>query len=195
MAIGGIFGNLSSGKTLFGAKICHDSYKSGVEVISNIKLFFPYERLSLDEMIDRTRKNPEHFKDKLLFVDEIHLIIDARRSSSDLNFKFTQFAVWLGKLNADLVFTSQLFTSQVDLRVRELCDFLFFCDRVDLNRNSIVGKRTVDQDILIKVIMVRKKYGGALLTKKVGYFDPKPYFNLYDTHELVLFDRDSYLKK
>lgn len=196
MAFNGVFGNLSSGKTVFCVKYCYDQWKSkGRNVISNIKLKFPYFYMDLDKMIHKTRTDPEIFRGSILFIDEVDLIVDARRSGSDLNFKFMLFIKWLGKLNCQFVYTSQLFTSQIDLRIRELCDYLYFCERVDLKKNYLDGARTVDQDILIKVIGFRKKYGGMVYKKKTGFVDPKPYFKLYDTFELIQFDRERYLKK
>lgn len=193
----GIFGNLSSGKTVFAVSLCYSELKTKT-VISNIKLGFKYKYLDLDQIFDAAVNNSLIFENSILFADEVHNLVDARRSNSDLNQKFTQFITQIGKLNCDFVFTSQVFSSQIDVRIRELCDILCFCERGAIINGSFqsltLARRILDIPVTIKIIMLIKTMGGAKIQQKMCYFDPQPFYKLYDTREIVLLDRSKYLK-
>lgn len=194
----GIFGNLSSGKTLLGVKLLKDEYDkdSSVKIIANLQLKgMKYYKVSLDQLISLSKRDPEFFNNSLLFIDELHNVVDARRSSSALNTEYTQFITQVGKLNCTLVYTSQVFQSQIDVRIRELTDFIIFCNRVDSQGQLIISrKRIVDTPIFIQATGLIRQHGGASWVPFKFVFDPKAYFGLYNTKELVLLDRRKYLR-
>lgn len=193
----GIFGNLSSGKTLLAVKLLKDEMDKNpnTKIISNIYLKFPYKFLDMESLVTEIISNKEQFENALLFIDEGHNIFESRRSTSKVNVDTTRFITQIGKLNCNLIFTSQMF-SQADIRIRELCDILCFCARIDKNgRPLILQPRIVDQKIFIEVRIMIKLYGGLSFTAKIVRFNPEPYFNLYETKEIVVLDRDKYLVK
>lgn len=192
----GIFGNLSSGKTALAVSIIYQEYQAKqTKVITNIDLKFPNVKVDLPELIDKTRNDPDFFRNAILFLDEIHVIIDARRSMADINQKFTQFLTQLGKLDCNLIFTAQILNSQIDLRLRELMDIYVICEKMDERGNKIYGKRVSDKKVYFMTewhILV--KAGTKEIVRKIPY-DLDYVFPLYDTRELVIFDRDAFLKK
>jgi hypothetical protein len=196
----GIGGILSSGKTLLGVKLCLDSKNKGKRIISNIKLNFPYFYLSTSELVTFLKRNFEDtkviekkFKNSVLFIDEITNLVNARKASASLNELITTFFMMLGKLDCDLVYTYQLLTSQIDVRLREITTTFCDCQRVILKANQDRSLRIIDSPIRIKVIMFKKT--GTLGFKMSKFqFNPEKYFNLYNTREIILLDRDRYLK-
>lgn len=192
----GLFGNLSSGKTITSIMLI-DNYFKNQPVISNIKLNFDNAiTLSIEKLYDYAINNPEYFLNKILLVDEIHNIVDARRSSSSLNTKFTLFLTQLGKLDCTLFFTSQILSSQVDLRLRNLCDVFIFCERVLENPTDVFNIKRITKDkIYIKCLMYIKVMSGLDYKRFKFIYDPSQYFNSYDTREIVLIDREKYLVK
>lgn len=199
----GAFGNLSSGKTATCVKYCYENLQKGKKIISNIKLNFEYKHLELDELFeiafsDNVQYKKEFFFKTILFIDEIHNIIDARRSNSQLNTKFTQFVTQIGKLDCTLLFTSQIFSSQVDLRVREMCNVIITCFRTDDKGKLLVFEDRISQkNVYIWCIMEVLFFGvDSKDNPKTMYsYNPKDIFEKYDTREIVLLDRDKYLKK
>lgn len=195
----GIFGNLSSGKSALAVKYCYDDWvKNKSRVISNIYLDFPSVLLTIDELYAKALSNPEFFRDSILYTDEIHNIIDARRSSSLLNMKFTQWITQLGKLDCRLIYTSQILSSQIDLRVRELCDVYIFCMRFILKNGvwqpAIFEPRIVNDPVMFKCNMVVKVFGGLSYEYFTFDIDLSEYFKLYKTREIVYLDRELYLR-
>lgn len=206
--ITGIFGNLSSGKTALAVYLSHEEFlKNNKKIISTLKLNFKSIYISTETLVDITiiERQKKYFFDSILLADEIHNIVDARRSSSDLNQKFTQFITQLGKLDCNLVFTSQILKSQIDTRLRDLCDVYIFCERYMLIKNKlyeatfepriIYDKNNQLVPIRIYCNMIIKIQGGKSYKNLEFMFDPSQVYDLYETRKIIILDRDKYLKK
>lgn len=193
----GILGNLSSGKTLLAIKLIYDELKKNPnkKIFSNIKLNFKYEHIDFESLVSNIINNSSMFFNSIVLADELHLLAESRRSSSDLNLTITKFITQLGKLNCIMIYTSQIF-SQVDVRLRELTDILVFCERVSENLEPLFLKsRIVKEKIYIRCELLIKRYGGIKYTSVKFVFNPQEYYGLYDTREVVMLDRDKFLKK
>lgn len=190
----GIFGNLSSGKTLT-AYYLIDRLGKGKEVITNSTNKRGYIVVDLDYLIVKAKSNPELFYNKILFLDEAHTIVDARRSSSSLNTDYTMFLTQLGKLDCILIYTSQILSSQIDLRLRELTDYYLFCSKINQYGGSVVShSRILNYQVYIKVKGFVKLMGGLKFKKLNFVFNPNYLFNQYDTRQILMLDRDKYKK-
>lgn len=202
----GIGGKLSSGKTCTAVKYAYDEGLKGKKVISNIKLFFPPEievvYLNNEDTISFLKNNAESpqtlykmFFHSVVLWDEITNLLNARKSGSLLNDLFTSFIMYAGKMDADIVFTYQIRGSQVDKRLREICNLYGNCYKVTQDGKPIIfGPRIVNKKIYIVVAMLLDLgLFGSRVIKEV--YDPEPIYKLYDTREIILLDRSKYLKK
>lgn len=202
----GIGGKLSSGKTVTAVRYAYDEGKKGKKVISNIKLFFPkkIEVIYLNntdtiEFIKNNAENPETlyklFSHSVILWDEITNLFNARKSGSLLNDLLTSFIMYCGKMDADIVFTYQVRGSQVDKRLREICNIYANCYRVTEDGKPLIfSPRIVNKKIYIIVAMlINLDLLGQRIVKQI--YDPEPIYKLYDTREIILLDRSKYLKK
>lgn len=193
----GVIGNLSSGKTVLQTMFAVET-KGSRKIISNYKLFnivYEYQSnldflefyaktipLPEQERIERIR---EKYQDTLWLIDEIGKIVPSRKITWT-NDIYTDFLTMLGKINCEVIWTSQLFTSQVDKIYRSLTHELYRCTRCNKNFKPILStRRIINEDIYIMVEGVIKinppfqfKY----------YINPKPYFKYFNTKELIFVD-------
>lgn len=198
----GFFGNMSSGKTLLAVKNAYeDSIKMNKRVISNIKLNFDHIKLDTEELIIKSKSDPYFFNNSILLVDEIHNIIDARRSSSLLNTEFTLFLTQIGKLEVNpILYTSQIYESQIDLRMRAFTDREVFCERFEIRNNRVIpvmhDTRITNNPIMIKMIIRDNKMAGEKVLIRRGNYIPKQEdYDRYDTFELVMIDRQKFMRR
>lgn len=221
----GVGGKLSSGKGIVSILLILDLLEtSHKKVISLIRLkgIPDYEFLPVEEFVDFILENAQDynalkkkFGNTILNADEIRNVISARKSSSNLNEMMTQFFMMAGKLDCDIIFTYQVYTSQIDLQFREITDLNLDCERVNENGGMLEFKYArmriptynLDPDdlrpdnlvpIAIKVTLMiyqdEKLFntGKAIiipfeLVRKAGQH--------YDTRELIILDRTQYLSK
>lgn len=210
MAIWGFFGQLGQGKTTVANYFMKIQFQKGRKIVSHAKLNFPYIYMPIDEIFDKALNETEFFRDKLLFMDEFHLIMESRRSSASVNVDFSQsILVQLGKLDCDLYYTSQLL-SQMDLRIKEMQTYFFFCkkqfrvglylseilEKIDFDRRIVMDQngKLVPFDIELKYLIQRSdldmESGSAILPWEII----QNLFGNFDTREIIKFDRKKYLK-
>lgn len=199
----GLGGKLSSGKTVIGLSYVIDALKNNKKIISNIELDLQYTHLSNEgflRYIIKALDNPDllnkMFFNSCLFLDEISQLLDARKSTSYVNDLVTNFIIMAGKLDCDIIFTYQILESQVDLRLREICDLFGYCIPLDENLNPMFlrTKRIIENQIYILVLYTLNlgTFGNFEYYK---LYDPKPFYKLYNTREIVLLNRDLFKKK
>lgn len=202
----GLGGKLSGGKTISMVRFAYRMGLRGKKIITNIHLNFPSNieviELSNEEFIDFLKENYDDqdkiksmFFNSVLMLDEVSSLLSARKSTTILNELVTNFLMMAGKLDCHVIYTFQIKESQVDKRLREISQVYGNCYRINANTGIpiIEGDRILSDKVLIMVVL---EYDfdilGLKTTKEV--FDPSPYFNMYNTREVVLLDRSKYMR-
>jgi len=196
-------GSLSSTKTLFAVIKIESQSRLGRPVFSNVKLNFgpghgPVHFFYFNDLPKMIESDPYQFRRAILFVDELHMMIDARRASSGLNVDFTIFATQLAKLDCELVYTAQVLGSQIDVRVRELGDLFVFCERWvfkdGLWQPANLMPRKLRYPIASSGVAYLKVLGGMEIRECPYGFKVNPaYFKMYDTEQFMYLDRKKFL--
>lgn len=210
MAIHGFFGTLGDGKTTLANYFMKELSDKGKKIISHAKLNIPYTHMDIEEIFDKAINDTLFFSNKILFMDEFHLIMESRRSSASVNVDFSQsILIQLGKIDCDLFYTAQLL-SQMDLRIKQMQKYFYFCtkrfrlhdiesyllEQIDFDRRIVKNPITNESiPIDIKVIMLVQNVTGF---KKQSFIMPweelVKIFPKFNTREIVKFDRKKYLK-
>lgn len=211
----GFGGKLSGGKTTTALVFALDFSGQGLrkKLITTVKLLgvkclyiktsdlvdFVYKYKEDNEMLEQM------FFNSVLLLDEIRNIISARKSTSNLNEVFTQFLMMAGKLDCDILYTYQIFNSQVDVQLREITDMNFECTRTDEQGRELEGRYSrmrIPRDeqgnlIPVRINVRRMEYDGnnLLPTKNTLNYDPMDYAKYFNTREIIILDREKYLKK
>lgn len=195
MAIWGVFGGLGQGKTVTALHFLNFWNLQGKPILSNVHLGIPYQYMDMELIYEKGKNDTEYFKNKVLFIDEMHLLMESRRSGASVNVDFSQnILIQLGKLDCTFIYTSQLL-SQVDLRIREMTKYFIFCSKVSKDGQMIDSDlRVLPFDILIDLDIIIQ-HSDTNIERQKATLDPKHLFNLYDTREIIQFDRDKFLKK
>lgn len=175
----GVIGDRGSGKTLFMTLEAFNQYRKGKKVYSNYQLKFPilkntkkYELIKNDFF---TNFNKYNFNNVCMFLDEIYVYIDSRNSGSNINKVMSYFFNQTRKTGVDLYYSTQ-FLSQVDKRLRFNTEKFVIPKKVKDKKGNIY----LIVDICNRDLKVLKK----LLIKGNSIF------NLYDTDEIIRFDRN-----
>lgn len=199
MTIIGLSGPMSSGKSVTSIYVAEEYMKEKDNLISNMSLNIPkFKYLTTEELIYKAFNDSMFFWNSVLLIDEVHNIVDARKSSSNLNQKFTQFITQIGKLDCTVILTSQILKSQVDLRLRAFMEIFIECRRGYLDKNNkfkplpMYKRIHKDKKIRIQIKWQKKEFDEWSLPR-YAIFNPKPYYEKYNTHEIILVDRDKFL--
>lgn len=193
-----LLGNMSSGKTVSSMYFIKTSLKP--KIISNIKLFhIKYEYLSnldfiewyiktskMEDKRDQEKIIKEKFGNSLFFLDEIGQVVPSRKRTL-INEIYINFLTMLGKINCQLIYTSQLFESQVDKVYRLLTPLIIECERITEHGQRVFS----DERILDKKIIIEQKctyHTQTIHRQWIQYFDPQEYFKYYKTEELMIMD-------
>lgn len=163
-----ITGAIGSGKTLYMTRCLYREKMKNydVRIITNYNVNFEHETIDAKELFDlkTTLKNSK------LGIDEMHIFMDCRDSLKMTNKKMTHFILQTRHLGVDLYFTTQDI-SQVDIRLRRMIDYLVHCSKTEF------------EDIF-KITIV--DYTDIMNIKRNEFlFNGKPYYDLYDTTELI----------
>jgi hypothetical protein len=198
---------MSGGKTVSMVRFAYEEGLKGKKIISNIHLNFPeninveYMKSSvLIEFIKVYYENSEMLKHKffntVVIADELVNVISSRKASSNLNEMITNWCMMISKLQAHLVYSFQMET-QIDIRLRNVTNKIVTCFRFGKSNGkwSMIDpeSRTTTEEIQIVQISLND-YGLLGKKLKAESFDPKPFFNMYDTFEMTLLDKTEYLK-
>jgi len=145
----GFTGSLGSGKTLsmtyYGRLLGH---RTGAKVYSNYQTTFSKLITSWDELTA--------IKDGIVLLDELHITFDSRLWSNTA--KRTHFLLQTRKKGLIVMFTTQ-HISQVDKRIRNICDNVIMCEKKGgLIRNTIVKFLTDEMGRQIVLKNIHKIY-------------------------------------
>jgi GTPase SAR1 family protein len=171
----GFIGDMGSGKTLSMVRLAYSLYLKGYTVYSNFHLKFPFEYFTLRDILEYA-ENSHNFTNTVFLIDEAHIFMDSRRASSKSNLAMSYFTLQTRKQNVWLFFTTQYY-HQVEKRLRAStnafveCSFKSFTDNYGLQQNVSLN--------MWNVIKSNK------ITVKKFVFNATPFFNLYDTNEVV----------
>lgn len=177
-----ILGRQGSGKTLMLVKLAEDYLKRGKSIYSNVHLNFKYNKLKYDDIIN-CRLN-----DCIVILDEIHLLLSARRSLSKLNQEICDnFLSMARKQNTEIYGTTQT-ARKVDIRYREEADYIYKCTKYvwDFKKNiwlEVLHTYPFPKQYPIMIdITAEETYSGIA---KNMFFIANDYFDKYDTRQIV----------
>lgn len=168
----GLKGLKGSGKTLIMTMLLHLEYLAGKKVYTNYKVNFPHEIIDVNKMVKLDKK----LTNAVIGIDEIHMICDARRHGKKQNLLMSYFILQSRHRSVNMYYTTQ-FDRQVDIRIRENTDVNVVCENLYIDS---------DEDgyyDLFRIIIQDKRFGYPLIHAKIVY--GKPYFNMYNTDEVV----------
>jgi len=105
----GITGGLGSGKTAIAVNFIVDDYNNGFKVYSNTPLKkIEYELLTI-EKIEEMLNNETQLNNVILFIDELPVWVDCRRSSSYENLIISYLILQSRKRGCHVYYTAQDF--------------------------------------------------------------------------------------
>lgn len=172
----GVIGDRGSGKTLFMTREAHMQYLNGKKIYSNYKLKFPEsEKTKKPELLPNEffiNYEDHNLKNCCLFLDEVYVYIDSRTSISRTNKIMSYFFNQTRKTGVDLYYSTQFF-SQVDKRLRHNTERFVLPKAFKLKDNIVI-----QVDICNRDLKVLDKW----------QFLGKPYYNFYDTDEIIKFE-------
>jgi hypothetical protein len=175
-----IVGRQGSGKTLLIVKLAWEYYKQGKKIYSNIKLKFRFYKLNYNDIVNCVLSNA------VIILDEIHLLLSNRECMRKANIEITNgFLGMIRKKNVELIGSLQTLR-KCDIKVREECDYIIEVNkyaRINDVWNEVLHNQDlgIDVPIMIKGVM-REMYHNS---EKEFYFIGNPYFNLYDSKEII----------
>jgi hypothetical protein len=178
-------GNVRQGKTLSAVRELKKFYDAGYVIYTNTWVSFPHKILTLNFLLDIVEKEMDLPDRCIFFIDEIHMWLDARVSSSKRNRIVSYFLLQTGKLGIDtdygliLLATTQ-FTHLIDKRLRDLVDILGECEKLIYK-----GKKYFKQEITY--------FKGKKTYKRIRIFEgTKKLYSLYDTRKKIKIEHDKY---
>lgn len=186
-------GTLGSGKTLSMVKDMYDDFKAeNKRVISNLVLDFASTQLSQTFFQAFAEGKSEELFDVDLGLDEIHIFLDSRRSTSKRNTYLSYFILQTRKRGVNLYATTQ-FLSQIDVRLRNVCDYVVKCEAYikqgkKFERVTPVKASkglTKEEGENLWILNTTINQGGEIIKKEM--FRASKYFNLYDTKQIISF--------
>ncbi|MEM3859306.1 MAG: AAA family ATPase [Candidatus Micrarchaeaceae archaeon] len=163
----GFIGNMGSGKTLSAVYLL-SYFRKEYKIYTNMKNFKFNNGLITDPIFFLNETSNEK---KIIFLDEIDLYSEARRSTSRENVLLSYLIFQSRKINSHFIWTAQVFGS-VDIRIRDLTDVLIGCENLGYDNNYFYIQWT----IFINKINIKK------IIAKIPY----DYIHVYDTAERIL---------
>lgn len=162
---------MGSGKSLSMVRYAYLYHRAGYRILSNIKLNFPYETYTLQNLIDFANSGIG-LRKVVILLDEAHIFLDSRSSVSKRNRIISYFLLQTRKKGCHLYYTTQRF-GQVDKRLRENTDVTINCS----SKKNKDGEQYTLNEVNILT-------DNGIRTERLIYQSNK-YFELYDTYEVV----------
>jgi hypothetical protein len=187
-------GTLGSGKTLTMVKDMNDDFtRENKRVISNLVLEFASSQISKTFFQAFAEGKSEELFDVTLGLDEIHIFLDSRRSTSKRNTYLSYFILQTRKRGVNLYATTQ-FLSQIDIRLRNVCDYVVKCEAyIKLKKGfdkvtPIKASKGLTQEEGENLWILNTTITPAGEVVKKEMFRASKYFNLYDTKQIINFE-------
>lgn len=170
-AVLGIIGRRGSGKTLLAVAYLYDFYKNkGKKIYSNIRLGFPYTPLTEEDIATL----PPEMHGSVVLIDEIQAWYHAYNFLSKGARNLSTLLSQLRKRDITLIYTTQ-FYNYATKPTRQQTDYV-------ITMESIAG---MPKGVAKATIFDPKEFAGYDIIQEFQ-FDGRPYFNLYDTTEVVI---------
>jgi len=170
----GIHGWKGSGKTCLMTYLGYLDHKGGRKVYANYWTTYA-DYISLKEV----SKLPDYLHDATVMLDEVHVGADARAIFKPSNNEINKLATQLRKRRVILMYTTQKWTYP-DKRLREQAELELECKKPREKNPKYF--RVIKRDRTIPT----KRDRDALAEKFTFY--GAPYFNMYDTDEVIDFE-------
>jgi hypothetical protein len=172
----GIVARRGYGKTLLLTKLADMYHRAGVPIFANFSLDIPHYEIDFNEIATF----PPYLHDCVLLIDEAHVGTDAYNFWSKIVKDITDFITQTRKLHITLYYSTQVFT-QVAKRLRDQTDYIFECEHA----YSYNGLRKPDYFR----VNIYDKFTDEYI--KTFEYNGRPYYNKYNTDELILKDREA----
>ena len=182
MTIHLILGRQGSGKTLLMVKLAWDYYHraKNAKIYTNFHLKFPYRHLHFKEIINC------QLTDCKTFLDEVHLLLPARRSMKSTSVKICDRFLSMARKQNNEIYGSTQIARKVDVRFREEADYLYFCSKwayINERWVEILHESMLRDDDLV---MIKVEVEDTITGNMVRFaFNGNKYYDLYDTREIV----------
>ena len=192
-----VIGRQGSGKTLYLVNKAYNYYKEGRKIYSNIHLKnIPYELINVQDIIDCNYKNA------VVILDEIHLLISNRDSMKKMNKSITNgFLSMVRKMDLIILGSSQT-VRKVDVKFLDETDLLVKCKKQVYIKQEMNGKQVggfvdtiaskgfnkfIPIRITLEILDIASLEEGYPYQKCIihQYFLGNPLFDLFDTKEIV----------
>lgn len=158
-----IYGKLGSAKTTLLTIIGYFSKKL---VVSNYKLKYPNKSY---EEFDIVKFLKQQYSNRTILMDEAYVYLESRLSGRHKNLLSSYVLFQSRKKDVDMYLTVQL-TKTIDIRFREMVDFIIKCNGKKNNAYEFVFYRVSDGKITVKYITEKKI---------------KQFFKFFDTNEVI----------
>lgn len=142
-------------------------YLRGRTVMGNYGLRFPHQVVDAEQLA----KMGHELQDAVICLDEVHVLIDSRRSVTGRNIMISYFILQTRKRGVSLFYTSQSI-HQVEKRLRDNTDYIVYCERIP--GTPLHSYRIWDN------------MNQSWLNRKPLIVNASKWWHLYDTREAVL---------
>lgn len=158
---------MGSGKTLSAVYLL-SYFKKEYKIYTNMKHFKLNDGLISDPIIFLKQSSNEK---KIIFIDEIDLYSEARRSTSKENVLFSYLIFQSRKIHSHFIWSAQI-PNSVDVRIRSLTDIFIECENLGNDNKYFYIQWSI--------------YSKQIFTKKIIAKIPYNLIHVYDTAERIL---------
>lgn len=179
-----IAGYMGAGKSLFAVRWLYRHRKRYRVILTNSPLQFYPAEYSVNFQRDLEYWTKKEEGKIAVFLDEAHLVLDSRRSSSRNNVTWTHLLTLLRKLDIDLILTTQSLM-QVDIRLRSLLRTAWVAEGKQLleTQDGSIAPFYVYNQYAVRMQPLSGKYIFIPLnTVFVSEAEARQYYDLYDTN-------------
>lgn len=173
---------MGDGKTIFAVRCLLKDYLSGRKIYSNINLYgIEYEILKIEDFLNI--EDSEKYKNATLFIDEITLFMDCRRSSRKENIAISTLLRQSRKRDLSIIYTCQNL-DETDLRLVRYTSIFVIAQRCYKEITDKEGNITLQEIKNYRsytVIDDRKRKDNVYRFN----MNISKYYDYYDTNEII----------
>lgn len=175
----GIISPKGQGKTVSMVKMMLEGLTKGNRIMANMKnLTFDYELLGDDFFKNFSKYSFD--EGALICIDEIHIFVDSRNSSSTRNKLMSYLFTQTSKRNIRLLYTTQ-FYHQIDKRLRDNTEIFIRCKKVIV----------IDQETAQEKVYIHLNIYNNITNKVTGMsYLANPIFPFYKRSEIINWDNE-----